>query len=443
MAQNSLFFRESDEKFVTLLKYNKQKQRDIIIVDGIKKIGKSTLIKNRIQHASHVWLDLNKDRVILKEIEASHSFSEFQDILSIRYHFIPNTGLILVIDGAHESKIIGSYIAQMKELWQNQTVILIVSNISLLLRERIKELDPYIVRHTVMPLSFAEFLVATGENYLHDQLANWNIAKPFTDTLHTRALEVLENYLNIGGIPTVVESYLNGQSWNDFFVAYFFDYVAEYKSLHGEERANLFEESLRKTAQSLGMPSKLTTIIPSLKRNYRSVSELFFFLEQLGLVYKIPLKSPAEKKESGKTSKIPPKRYLCDHGIRDHFNQLPLKLLSSLYTNTRTPKGFIKGILENFVLCELKARGLRDAISWRQKINGSEISFIIKTSTNFIPIDIRPSPKTNKKFFSSLQACMSEMALNQSVLFSADKGRVIEFDKQRILQVPFYCVAKL
>ncbi len=435
---NTYILRDSQIKLEKILDSQKI-DRDIIVVEGVKKVGKTTLVKEVFNERPHVWIDFETDKSLVREIDLSADFNEFQDILALRYGFVPGKDRALVIDTAHLSEKLTQYLLESREVWQNQTVVLITSLTSRLFSQGIKEVNDSIKRVLVCPYSFLDFVKATKEDYLHDQLLEWNIAKPFNDTLHQKALSVLEAYLNVGGLPSVVAAYHKGNDWHDMLNEFIFDYVDEYKKIRGEKNAGLFETCLQRVSQTLGEPSKTTTVLPSNHKDYPNIPKMMRFIESLSIIYNTPLKTPQTKN----SKRLPPKRYVFDHGIRNHFSTTTNELMSSLTSSTRTPTGFVQGLFENHVLCELKSRGIREAISWRQKFNGSEVSFVIRSGQQLIPIDVKPSLKTNKKFFTSLLTCLDSLKLKRGVLFNADKGAIHKIGDKTILQVPIYSVFKL
>jgi len=60
----------------------------------------------------------------------------------------------------------------------------------------------------LQPLSFMEFLAASGEEPLKDTLHQISVRKPIPEVIHNKLLNLFREYSRIGGMPGVVSSYL-------------------------------------------------------------------------------------------------------------------------------------------------------------------------------------------------------------------------------------------
>lgn len=58
------------------------------------------------------------------------------------------------------------------------------------------------------PMSFFEFLVAKGEKILASEILNLSFDNPFHEVIHNKALDLLGEYIVIGGMPQAVKSWV-------------------------------------------------------------------------------------------------------------------------------------------------------------------------------------------------------------------------------------------
>ena len=65
----------------------------------------------------------------------------------------------------------------------------------------------------IYPLSFDEFLLATGNNLMLDTLRRGDLA--LADSLSERYIEQLRNYYFVGGMPEVVQTFLDTGSFSE------------------------------------------------------------------------------------------------------------------------------------------------------------------------------------------------------------------------------------
>ena len=64
---------------------------------------------------------------------------------------------------------------------------------------------------TLFPMSFAEYLRACDEQLILDELYKKDLSLPFPEIIHEKLLTHLKMYLFLGGMPEVLQDYLNNQ----------------------------------------------------------------------------------------------------------------------------------------------------------------------------------------------------------------------------------------
>lgn len=62
------------------------------------------------------------------------------------------------------------------------------------------------------PLSFLEFLLATDNNDLYELIKNYSLTDKVTEYYHNKAMQALDLYIRLGGMPRVITSYLKEES---------------------------------------------------------------------------------------------------------------------------------------------------------------------------------------------------------------------------------------
>lgn len=433
MSKYSLISRESEQKLVDLFN-NSDEFQDVILVEGARQVGKTTLLKNTLKNRQHLWIDLQQDRSLVREIDGTQSFQEFTDLLALRFNFRPSQGSLLVIDEAQDSSQLGSYVRYFKEKWPRQTVVLLGSLMHRLFRGDVCFPVGRVTRFNVYPFNFREFLTTLEKDYLLEKLDQWSPDHYFHSTLHQEFLNLWEEYVRVGGLPAVVLAYKNKQDWQDRLVELSFDYVEDFKRIHGEDKSGLFELCLKRVAATLGSPSKLSSFVSSHQLAYRHIPDILSLLENWKLVHKISVTTP----QATNQNKIPPKRYLFDHGIRQRFQPLLQKQFGEDRDNTVRPENWFGGVCENFVLNELLSFGIKDVSCWREKTNGSEIDFVFTLGSEKIPLEVKSSPKANLHFFSPINRFVQLHGGEKGVLVSAGAGFSVLKNKSTNYQVPFY-----
>jgi hypothetical protein len=62
------------------------------------------------------------------------------------------------------------------------------------------------------PLSFAEFLSASGHEQLREHLSTIHVRDPISEIIHQKLLSLVREYVALGGMPAVISSYLETKS---------------------------------------------------------------------------------------------------------------------------------------------------------------------------------------------------------------------------------------
>ena len=156
------------------------------------------------------------------------------------------------------------------------------------------------------------------------------------------------------------------------------------------------------------------------------------------LIYKVEFETPA----SPGISRIPPKRYCFDHGIRQVFGPVSLRIPEIFEERGRMNATYLGGIFENAVLNELKPHETQKTVAWRKAVNGSEVDFLFTRSQRTIPIEVKSTTKINRRHFTSLLEYLDFSGKKEGLLISGGKGSVHSQKGKTITQVPFYAISQ-
>lgn len=199
-----------------LLQWLQRIDRKPLVIRGARQVGKTWLVRRLAEQAGRGLIELNFER----DPELEHLFRE-RDPLRILPLVEAYTGqriardkAILFLDEIQAAPGVLAnlrwFAEEMPELpviaagslldfaWANHAFSMPVGRIAYLYLE---------------PLSFEEFLDATGYGPLRDFLRAWQPGDPFPDVLHQKALLAFRDYLFVGGMPDVVQAWLADRSW--------------------------------------------------------------------------------------------------------------------------------------------------------------------------------------------------------------------------------------
>jgi len=194
--------------FVDLCRWKQHPLRKPLIIRGARQVGKSWLVNDFSSQFEH-FIELNFD----KDTEARSLFTEDINIKKLLERISYYTGIpvipgktLLFIDEIQECENALRSLRYFKEDYPELHVIAAGSLLDFAIEKvgvpvgRVQFLYLY-------PLSFAEYLTAIGRDDLRQML----FKEHPKDAIHTLINEHVKNYSLIGGLPDVVQAWIDHQ----------------------------------------------------------------------------------------------------------------------------------------------------------------------------------------------------------------------------------------
>lgn len=247
------------------------------------------------------------------------------------------------------------------------------------------------------PLSFFEFLDSVGKNSLRTYLENKTSWEPIEEIFHQQLLELLKQYMVIGGMPEVVARFADHHDFqkvrilqNEILKTYEFDFV-KHAEKNDVMKISLLWDSVPKQLAKENKKFMFSVVRESARaRDYETAIQ---WLTDSGLIHKVvhtetirlPLKAYAQEKNF--------KVYALDVGLLSARVGLNPKIL--LEEN----KLFVeyKGTLtENFVAQELIQKHNSDLYYWTSS-GTAEVDFILEVGGEVFPLEVKGGFSRNKK----------------------------------------------
>ncbi len=433
----SIINRISKEKLASLLREG----RDVVLVQGARQVGKTTLVEQVIGTGSHVFsINLERDLDALRGIDRTNSFEEFTRFLkvSLRNLDFDSPGHILFIDEAQESEHLGRYVRFMKEDWRHIKVILSGSSMSRIFRDDTRVPVGRIRPWLVTPLTFEEFL--EGPDYAHlKELFHKFGSHPqeglIEDSFHDLFLKTLDAYMKVGGLPAVVKSFWTGMDYRAQRRAIFDSQEDDFVRKSQITDRTHFAKGLRGVANYVGMPSKFSHVSDSKILAEKTLTAL----NSWHLLYEI------EQKSSTSTTQHLPKRYLYDIGMAQDLRDMPFPQLSLVSTQNPALRTQLGGLFENTLLLQILADQSRlgDLSGWKKGGNESpEVDFIWRQDDHIVAIECKATQKVSQKHWSGLKSYLDTIADSGvscvGVLVSAAPFQIIRGTKGTFINLPLY-----
>jgi uncharacterized protein len=289
-------------------------------------------------------------------------------------------------------------------------------------------------RICVHPLEFDEFLRATGnEWYIETILNHYNTSSKIPDIVHKELLALHQLYLQIGGMPGVVNEYLNLQDTvnvseqHSFIIGSYHDYI---------NRDNADGEALKMIQAFDSLSNQL--IKENKKFQYKIIRK-----GTTHTMYRDAIKRLMEQNYVIRSNKINTEQLeqLCklpNVNEEDNSNfKLYLMDTGLLYTRIIEEQGregilaYQKSLLENYVAQSLQAKGY-PFVFWESE-SMAKVDFIISKNQELIPIEVFQGENTRSKSISVLK---QKCDLPYSIKISSKN---FEYANQ-VKYVPYYAV---
>jgi len=292
----------------------------------------------------------------------------------------------------------------------------------------------------MFPLSFDEFLLASGQEQLYQMKKESGFDQPINEAFHLKLIDYLKQFLLLGGLPEVVKTfletrdYLQSQEILDQLITGFEDDFARYKERVPSSRIReVFESIVYQTG------NKFIISKASESANHNQAKEALGLLEMAGLVYRVN-HTAANGIPLG--AEVNPKKFkvtLFDHGIFQRI--LGLNLSEYLVDNDFA--AINKGKLaEQFVGMELVKNSPNRAkpmlYYWHREQRGgnAEVDYLIQKKNFILPLEVKSGTQGKMQ---SLRIFLRDKKIDYGVRISLEN--FTQYENIKVL--PLYAVNNL
>lgn len=433
-------------KIDKLRKWKSKHNRKPLIIRGARQVGKTTLV-NMFAPEFDFFISLNLELKRDRDIFEQHDdISTILQLLFIREGRNPGKGqsLLIFIDEIQNSP---KAVALLRYFYEEKPEIHIIATGSLLESLLSKQISypvgrvEYLFLH---PLNFEEFLMAYG----NERALEVFHSVPFPDYGHDVLSKLFLEYLLIGGMPEIVEHYLNNKQiveLNPIFDALILTYLEDVeKYAENQKQKDIIRHIIQNAFLFAGQRIKFEGFAYS---NYKSqdVGACFRTLEKtflLKLVYpttKNMVPIVEDKKKS-------PRLQVLDTGIINKLAGLQTDLLNSKLIDS-VYEGKVAEHIVGQELISLQKSTLSKTVFWvkEKKQSNAEIDFVLAKNNLIIPIEVKAG-KTGR--LRSLMEFM-DLAPHQYAVriysgnLKIDKIKTIKGKPFYLLNLPFYLTAKI
>ncbi len=417
-------------------------KRKPLVIRGARQVGKTYSIRQLgTTFPYYVEVNFEKDRQIAGVFSGSLSPRTICEKLSVFYRTPIQAGNTLLF--FDELQVCPDAIRALRFFQEEFPELHLVAAGSLL-EFALAEIPTHGVGRLtnlfMYPLSFEEFLTALGEGQLVAMINNGSPEQPLDQLFHDRLLELLRVFLIIGGMPEVVQQYIEQrdilfcQRLLDDIIITARDDFAKYRA-----RAPLarLDEVFRAIPFQTGNKFTYASIDPSVKSTiYKDCLDM---LVQAGLAYLV-YHTAAQGIPLG--AQVKPnlfKAILFDVGIQQRLQRNDVSLLLTASDHNEINRG---NIAEAFVGTELIKHGpphLPPALYyWRRqaKSSNAEVDYVVQLGNEIVPVEVKSGSKGSMQ---SMHLFLKERGLPYGIRVSTENFSA--YDKIRV--VPLYAVSTI
>lgn len=289
------------------------------------------------------------------------------------------------------------------------------------------------------PLSFHEFLYNLGYHKLLEQLRTATLKNPLDQFIHESTLKILREYMLLGGMPAVVNKYIETKSYLEAHrlqSGLLESYRSDFGKYASKSQFKHLQKFFERAPFLVGQNFKYVKVDPEARSR-----ELKVALEQLcwtGLINQvfqtsangIPLQSEVNEK---KFTLI-----FLDIGLMQNAN----KVNPSVILNEDVWKINEGALAEQLVGQELLTIGnpYEQTILYfweKEEVSSSaEVDYVVQINSHIIPLEVKAGKDGHLK---SLTRFMKEKKVELGVMISQAKLE----KKENILNLPFYMIDQL
>ncbi|MDR0950754.1 MAG: AAA family ATPase [Candidatus Ancillula sp.] len=368
-----------------LIRWKSSTNRKPLILRGARQVGKTWAMKELAKTFDNFYyLNLEKDKDVF--LEGDVDPKKIIERIEIKFSTSLNENTLIIVDEIQEIRSAVTSLKYFQEEYSWLPVICAGSQLGILQHEKVSFPVGKVTFFDIFPLSFLEFLLAVGYPGFVKKLVdkNWLALESF----HKELIDLLKIYYCTGGLPEVVQDYIdNGNLNNTREIQQ--NLLDLYYSDFSKHIPNNIVSKVRQVWQSI--PAHLSKenkkfIWGAVREGARSkdYEDAIQWLIDLSLVYKVTNVNNAELPLSGFEQKNIFKIYLLDVGLLGAMSNLPIQVILQKNEIFEQFKG---ALTEQYVLQQLVAKNGIIPNYWTG--GKSEVDFIFTDELKMIPLEVK------------------------------------------------------
>lgn len=428
-----------------LQKWAKNPSKKPLVIRGARQVGKTTVVNQfAAGFAQYIYLNLEQP-------EDSALFERFTTLANLlqAIFYLKSKSLdkksatLLFIDEIQEVPQALNLLRYFYEQEPTLSVMAAGSMLETLFDKNVSFPVGRVEYKVLRPVSFPEFLAAMGETNSLEQLQKI----PLASFAHTKLLHLFHTYALIGGMPEVVNHYVQHRdltalsSIYDSLITSYLDDAEKYAA--NNTQLQVVRHAIRASYAQAGKRIKFEGFGNS---NYgsREMGEALRTLQKALLVYLIyphtgySLPIIPDLKKS-------PRLHVLDTGLLNYFVGIQKEMIGTTDLND-VYKGTMVEHLVGQELLAMQFNALSTLNFWvrEKKTSTAEIDYLFLFESKLIPIEVKAGTEGKLK---SLHLFMDECPHNMAVRFYSGELRItssktLTGKTYHLLNLPYYLISQ-
>ncbi len=385
--------------YTDLLAWKQGKFRKPLIVQGARQTGKTSLIRHfgKTQFADMAYYNFDERPELNAIFKQTKQVERLLHNLSIIHgRKIDPTNTLIVFDEIQECEEALNALKYFSENAPEYPIIAAGSLLGISLGTHKSFPVGKVEFLKLYPLTFSEFLKAKNPQ-IHNYLNNLSPFEPLLDVFFNECLDIFKTYMLCGGMPEpalrmveTMDMFEIEKSLHQIQAAYALDF-----SKHAEKNETIRINYVWETIPSQLAKENKKFIYQTIRQGARAreYENALIWLEQAGLIYRVPLCKKPEFPLSFYSDLSAFKIYMLDIGLLRHQTKLDPLLFKE---GNRLFTEFKGALSENYILQSLTTQFYTGFSYWTSE-SIAEVDFLLQYRDKILPIEVKSGESIRSK----------------------------------------------
>jgi len=429
--------------------------RKPLVIRGARQVGKTYLIRQLAKEQGLDLIEFNFEKnPEHKTFFASNDVKEIISLLETQQNrsIEPKTSL-LFLDEIQEAPELLAKLRWFAEDLPELAVIATGSLLDFVLEDHDFSMPVgRISYYHLEPLSFEEFLTAIGRDKMVDYLRSYTFAQEIPQALHDQFMQLLRNYILIGGLPAAVQRWIDTESL--FSVSQVQqDLLLCYRDDFGKYKIRMNRQTLEEVFTSIPQQLGGKFVYSHVSKGIQSASlkKALDLLCLARVAHKVHCNQATGIPLAAGKKPSPFKVIFLDTGLSNAVMGLKLDNLQDREFLLNNEGGMTEQLVGQ-LLRTLDPYFIDPALHYwvrEEKTSCAEIDYLIQQGASLIPIEVKAGKTGTLK---SLHLLMGLRGWKRALRFNTDKPSVTQVQietslKQQadyqLISLPLYLIGQL